>query len=266
MIDRVPDESDSLDDCFPTFTDCEGDLGGSSLLVDVDLVLNIGVRKAALLIQLDQLSDEPVPEPARQEANQSLNSTPGEFVSFSRSRSPESPLPSVSRASAPRRSLSRRLEAVRRKFGRWSPIPSSRASARHPRPSVPNRAGPQSSSCSTKFSVGSKSRDRHIESQSGERSATAAAFPVAPAAAILPGAGGFWPAGGSGGCPAGGCWARPCGPRNARMIVTKIQMREWGLEKFIIWKIDNRSERMGVIHDDGVTNVNRKNHSEEFFE
>ena len=42
------------------------------------------------------------------------------------------------------------------------------------------------------------------------------------------------------------------------MIVTKIQMREWGLEKFIIWKIDNRSERMGVIHDDGVTKVNRK--------
>jgi len=42
------------------------------------------------------------------------------------------------------------------------------------------------------------------------------------------------------------------------MIVTTIQMRQWGLEKFIFWKIDNRSERMGVIHDDDVTNVNRK--------
>jgi hypothetical protein len=42
------------------------------------------------------------------------------------------------------------------------------------------------------------------------------------------------------------------------MIVTIIQMRQWGLEKFIIWKVDNRSERMGVIHDDDVTNVNRK--------
>ena len=44
------------------------------------------------------------------------------------------------------------------------------------------------------------------------------------------------------------------------MTVTKIQMREWGLKKFIILKIDNRSKRMGVIHDDGVTKVNRKNH------
>jgi Mg/Co/Ni transporter MgtE len=42
------------------------------------------------------------------------------------------------------------------------------------------------------------------------------------------------------------------------MIVTIIQMRQWGLEKFIIWKVDNRSERMGVIHDDDVINVNRK--------
>ena len=42
------------------------------------------------------------------------------------------------------------------------------------------------------------------------------------------------------------------------MIVAKIQMRRWGLEKFIIRKVDNRSERMGVIHDDGVINVNRK--------
>jgi hypothetical protein len=35
-------------------------------------------------------------------------------------------------------------------------------------------------------------------------------------------------------------------------------MRRWGLEKFIIWKVDNRSERMGVIHDDDVIKVNRK--------
>jgi len=42
------------------------------------------------------------------------------------------------------------------------------------------------------------------------------------------------------------------------MIVTIIQMRQWGLEKFIFWKIANRSERMGVIHDEYVTNVNRK--------
>jgi hypothetical protein len=42
------------------------------------------------------------------------------------------------------------------------------------------------------------------------------------------------------------------------MIVAKIQMRQLGLEKFIIWKVDNRSERMGVIHDDDAINVNRK--------
>jgi hypothetical protein len=47
------------------------------------------------------------------------------------------------------------------------------------------------------------------------------------------------------------------------MIVAKIQMRRWGLEKFIIWKVDNRSERMGVIHDDDVINVNRKTTSAE---
>ena len=42
------------------------------------------------------------------------------------------------------------------------------------------------------------------------------------------------------------------------MTVTNTQMRQWGLEKFIIGKINNKSERMGVIHDDGVTKVNRK--------
>jgi hypothetical protein len=35
-----------------------------------------------------------------------------------------------------------------------------------------------------------------------------------------------------------------------------LQRRE--LKKFIALKIDNRSERIGVIHDDAVTNVNRK--------
>jgi hypothetical protein len=35
-----------------------------------------------------------------------------------------------------------------------------------------------------------------------------------------------------------------------------LQRKE--LEKFIEFKVDNRSERMGVIHDDAVTNVNRK--------
>jgi hypothetical protein len=31
-----------------------------------------------------------------------------------------------------------------------------------------------------------------------------------------------------------------------------------GFEKFIELKANNRSERIGVIHDDAVTNVNRK--------
>jgi len=35
-------------------------------------------------------------------------------------------------------------------------------------------------------------------------------------------------------------------------------MQRKELEKFIEFKIDNRTERMGVIHDNGVTNVNRK--------
>jgi hypothetical protein len=35
-----------------------------------------------------------------------------------------------------------------------------------------------------------------------------------------------------------------------------LQWRE--LEKFIALKVDNRSERIGVIHDDAVTKVNRK--------
>jgi len=42
------------------------------------------------------------------------------------------------------------------------------------------------------------------------------------------------------------------------MIAMKIQFRQKELEKFINWGIDNRSGRIGVIHDDDVTNVNRK--------
>jgi hypothetical protein len=38
----------------------------------------------------------------------------------------------------------------------------------------------------------------------------------------------------------------------------ELEMQRKELEKFIEFKIDNRTERMGVIHDNGVTNVNRK--------
>src|SRR5262249_61893533 len=51
----VPDESDRFNDCLLTFTDCKGNLGGPSLLIDVDLVLNIGVRVTASLIELNDL-------------------------------------------------------------------------------------------------------------------------------------------------------------------------------------------------------------------
>jgi hypothetical protein len=42
------------------------------------------------------------------------------------------------------------------------------------------------------------------------------------------------------------------------MSAMKIQFRQKELEKFINWGIDNRSARIGVIHDDDVTKVNRK--------
>ena len=48
------------------------------------------------------------------------------------------------------------------------------------------------------------------------------------------------------------------------MIAMKIQFRQEDLEKFIIGISDNRSERMGVIHDDDVRNVNRKTTSQGF--
>src|SRR5580704_2783718 len=73
-----------------------------------------------------------------------------------------------------------------------------------------------------------------------------------------PAAGAFCPAGGWAGCPGGGCCANPNGLSEARTIAMKIQLRQKELEKFINWGIDNRSGRIGVIHDDDVTNVNRK--------
>src|SRR5215471_19610463 len=51
----IPNESDPSDDRSPTFTDCKGHAGGSPLFIDVDLVLNIGVRVTAFLIELDDL-------------------------------------------------------------------------------------------------------------------------------------------------------------------------------------------------------------------
>jgi len=42
------------------------------------------------------------------------------------------------------------------------------------------------------------------------------------------------------------------------MIAAKIQLRQRELKKFIIVANNGRSERMGVIHDDDVQNVNRK--------
>jgi hypothetical protein len=42
------------------------------------------------------------------------------------------------------------------------------------------------------------------------------------------------------------------------MIAAKIQLRQRELKKFIIVANNGRSERIGVIHDDDVPNVNRK--------
>ncbi len=42
------------------------------------------------------------------------------------------------------------------------------------------------------------------------------------------------------------------------MIAAKIQLRQRELKKFIIVANNGRSERIGVIHDDDVQNLNRK--------